>query len=88
MTVSARLDPRTRALLTRYCRTHRVTQTEAIQRGIALLAQEQPAEYAVKHHPAYLAYLAVRDRVAPVERRRGESNSDLMRRKLHEKHRR
>ena len=88
MTVSARLDPRTRALLTRYCRTYRVTQTEAIQRGIALLAREQTADYAVKHHPAYLAYLAVRDRVAPVRRRRGESNSELIRRKLREKHRR
>jgi hypothetical protein len=64
MTVSARLDARTRALLTRYCRTHRVTQTEAIQRGIALLARELLAELALKHHSACLAYLAVRDRVA------------------------
>lgn len=88
MTVSARLDPRTRALLARYCRANRVTQTEAIERGIALLAREDSASYATGNHAAYLAYLAVRDRVAPVERGPGESDSALIRRKLRAKHRR
>lgn len=86
MTVSARLDPRTRALLVRYCRANRVTQTEAIQRGIALLAREDSAQYATGNHPAYLAYVAVRERVAPVSRRPGESDSALIRRRLREKH--
>ena len=88
MTVSARLDARTRALLTRYCRANRTTQTEAIQRGIALLAREESAQYVARRHPAYLAYLAVRGSVAAVARRPGESDSTLIRRRLREKHRR
>ena len=88
MTVSARLDARTRALLARYCRENRVTQTEAIERGIALLAREDSASYKTGNHAAYLAYLAVRGKVAPVSRVPGESDSALIRRRLRAKHRR
>ena len=88
MAVSARLDPRTRVLLARYCRANRITQTEAIERGIALLAREDSAAYATGNHAAYLAYLAVAGRVAPVERRPDETDSALIRRKLRAKHRR
>lgn len=88
MAISARLNPRTRALLARYCRANRITQTEAIGRGIALLAREDSASYATGKHASYLAFLGVRSRVAPLERAPGESDSALIRRKLRAKHRR
>lgn len=89
MTVSARLDRRTRSLLTRYCQTHRVTQTKAIERGIQLLAEQAQEDNPNAEHPAWLAYLKVRERLVPeAPRRPAESTRDAIRRKLRAKHNR
>ncbi len=52
MAVSARLKRSTSARLTRFCRASGISKTEAIERGLELLLEEDQG-----HHPAYLAYL-------------------------------
>ena len=86
VSVSARLDRKTRSLLTRYCQTHGVTQTKAIEQGIHLLA-ERAAEGPAAEHPAWLAYQKIRERLVPEGARRpGESTSDAVKRKLRANH--
>jgi hypothetical protein len=52
MATSARLSRKTETALLRYCRTHRITKTEAIERGLGLLlSQERSAP-----HPAFTAF--------------------------------
>lgn len=50
--MSARLRREVDAKLTRFCRARGISKTEAIERGIGLL-MEQDREHA---HPAYVAY--------------------------------
>jgi hypothetical protein len=59
MSVSARLNPKTRTALTRYCKNLGVTKTQAIERGIHLLLRDsQDAK-----HSAYLAFERLRERL-------------------------
>lgn len=89
MIVSARLDRKTRSLLTRYCETHGVTQTKAIERGIHMLAEQAQADNPTAKHPAWLAYLKIRARLVPeAARRPAGSTRDAIRRKLRAKHNR
>ena len=88
MTISARLNRKTQSLLTRYCQTHGVTQTKAIERGIQLLALQAFGPTA-EHHIAWLAYLKIRKRLLPESTRLpGESSGEAVRRNLRTKHHR
>lgn len=58
MTVSARLSPRMRAALARYCRNQGITKTAALERGIQLLLKEASDS----RHAAFLAFERMRDR--------------------------
>lgn len=55
MAVSARLKRSTSARLTRFCRARGISKTDAIERGLALLLEEDRGQ-----HPAYLAYLGLK----------------------------
>ena len=59
MAISARLEPKTQMALTRYCKAHGITKTEALERGIRLLVKEET----MQHHSAYAAYLRHHDKV-------------------------
>jgi hypothetical protein len=61
MTVSARLSPKTQLALARYCKSHGLTKTQALERGIALLLQHDGAG---AHHPAFEAYRRLRGEFA------------------------
>jgi hypothetical protein len=43
MTLSVRLDEKTKRLLTRLARSHRLSQSEVVRRAIHKMAQEDPA---------------------------------------------
>jgi hypothetical protein len=60
MTVSARLESKTKLALARYCKAQGLTKTQAIERGIHLLLKE---ENSVEKHSAYLAYLRLEGRL-------------------------
>lgn len=51
MALSARLSRRVEAALERFCRAKGITKTEAAERAILLLEQDQST-----HHAAYFAY--------------------------------
>lgn len=72
MAISARLAPKTQLALQRYCRTHGVTKTEALERGIALLlrSEEQRAK-----HPALIAFERLREQKSSVTARRPSQES-------------
>ena len=74
MTVSARLSPRIRSALARYCRNQGITKTAALERGIQLLLKEASAS----RHAAFLAFERMRDRL-PGESGADESSADLKR---------
>jgi len=80
MTVSARLNPRTRSALARYCRNHGITKTAAIERGIQLLLEETREN----RHPAFLAFVRMHDRLAPEPP--GDASSRALKRHLDEKY--
>jgi hypothetical protein len=51
--ISARLAAKTQLALARYCKARGITKTEALERGIKLLMQEE----GMPHHSAYTAWL-------------------------------
>jgi hypothetical protein len=57
MSISARLPAKTLRALERYCKAHGLTKTEALDRGIALLLEE---ERGGAHHPAFDAFERLR----------------------------
>jgi len=57
MSISARLPAKTLRALERYCKTHGITKTEALDRGIALLLNEERES---AHHPAFDAFVRLR----------------------------
>lgn len=61
MTISARLKPRTELALARYCRTHGLTKTQALERGIALLLEDTRGR---RQHPAWVAFERLREEFA------------------------
>jgi len=81
MAISARLRRKTEAALTRFCRARGMTKTEAIERGLALLLDQDRRGA----HAAYVAYrqLALVPELPTRGRRR---SSDPMRTKVHAKH--
>jgi hypothetical protein len=81
MAISARLRRKTEAALTRFCRARGITKTEAIERGIGLLLDQDRRGA----HPAYVAYRQLTLVPEPVARGRRRS-SDPMRTKLRAKH--
>lgn len=72
MAVSARLRREVDAKVTRFCRSRGISKTEAIERGIGLL-MEQDREHA---HPGYVAYQQLK--LVP-EEPAGKRSSDSMR---------
>jgi hypothetical protein len=84
MAVSARLGSKTQLALARYCKTHGITKTQALQRGIALLLQHEGAR---TQHPAYAAFERLRDRLARATSSKRESDSvSTLKRRLDEKY--
>jgi len=80
MAVSARLKRSTSARLTRFCRARGISKTDAIERGLALLLEEDRDQNA-----AYLAYLQLKlvpERAAPS----GKRSSAAMRTTIRAKH--
>lgn len=61
MSVSARLSPKVQLALTRYCRAHGLTKTQAIERGIAMLLSSEGQS---DKHPAFAAYERLRPQLA------------------------
>lgn len=57
MAISARLNYKTQRALARYCKTHGLTKTEALERGIELLLQTQDRGTG---HPAWTAFQRLR----------------------------
>jgi hypothetical protein len=53
MAVSARLSSKTQLALARYCKSRGITKTQALERGLALLLQQDGTSV---HHPALEAY--------------------------------
>ncbi len=74
MAVSARLKRETEARLTRFCRAKGISKTEAIERGIELLIEQDRGQA----HPAYLAYRRL-TLVAEAPARAQKRSSDAMR---------
>jgi hypothetical protein len=75
------LRRKTEAALTRFCRARGITKTEAIERGLALLLdQDRRGE-----HAAYVAYRQLALAPEPAARGRRRS-SDPMRTKVRAKH--
>jgi len=80
MAVSARLKRSTSARLTRFCRARGISKTEAIERGLALLLDEDQDQ-----HAAYLAYLQLKlvpERAGPA----GQRSSAAMRKAIRAKY--
>lgn len=86
MSISARLRPKMQIALVRYCKTHGLTKTEALERGLDLLLA---SETEGKRHPTFDAYERLRprltaradpkrrlDSVAPVKRHLDEKYPD------------
>jgi hypothetical protein len=79
MSVSARLTAKSKLALARYCKTHGVTKTEALERGIALLLRHEGER---ARHPAYASFerLALQLPTAVDEpQHRGTSSAPLKR---------
>jgi hypothetical protein len=86
MAISARLTNKTQLALMRYCRTHGITQTQALERGIALLLAH--GESGVRH-PAFAAYERLRGRLPDGLALEGKPDStEAVKRHLDEKFRR
>ena len=73
MSISARLSPELEKALTRFCKTNGITKTEAIEKGIGLLL-EQDRE---REHPAFAAYRQLK--LVPEAAASAERSSDHMR---------
>jgi len=74
MAVSARLRRDIHAKLIRFCSSRGISKTEAIERGLELLLEQDPSQA----HPAYLAFRRLKlvpERATPAGRR----SSDAMR---------
>jgi hypothetical protein len=80
MAISARLSSKTQLALSRYCKTHGLTKTEALERGIQLLLRYE-GEGA--HHPAWISFQQL-----PIARpSKGQLESmDTLKRHLDEKY--
>jgi hypothetical protein len=61
MAVSARLGSKTQLALNRYCKTHGLTKTQALERGIALLLQRERQD---KRHPALASFERIRSQLS------------------------
>jgi hypothetical protein len=84
MAISARLDPKMQLALARYCKTHGLTKTQALERGIALLLHSEGAR---AHHPAFESFERLRSRFAEdASVRRGHEAIDALKRHLDEKY--
>jgi hypothetical protein len=77
MAISARLPLKTQRALARYCRRHGITKTEALERGIAFLLQEEKRQ---EKHPAFVAFERLRAELRAVPARQLESVATLKRR--------
>ena len=81
MAVSARLKREVHARLTRFCRARGISKTEAIERGLELLLEQDRGQA----HPAYLAYRQLKlvsEPVAPARKR----SSDAIRAAIRAQH--
>ncbi|MFN0299294.1 MAG: hypothetical protein ACKVQU_02955 [Burkholderiales bacterium] len=75
MTVSARLRREVEVKLTRLCRRRGISKTEAIERGLELLLEQDHEE----SHPAYTAYRQLKLVAEPSTRHQKKRSSDPMR---------
>lgn len=53
MAISARLSSKTQLALSRYCKAHGLTKTEALERGIQLLLRYESER---ARHPAWISF--------------------------------
>lgn len=84
MTVSARLSPKVQLALTRYCKAHGLTKTQAIERGIAMLLS---SEGQGDKHPAFAAYERLRPQLVATADSQGTLESvESLKRRLDEKY--
>ncbi len=84
MAISARMNPRLQLALTRYCRAHGLSKTQALERGVSLLLS---AEGEGEGHPAYTAYRRIRPQLGSEAEPRGRLESIAsMKRRLDEKY--
>ena len=84
MAVSARLGTKTQLALARYCKAHGLSKTQALERGIALLMQHEGAK---AQHPAYVAFVRLRDRLAHTDAAKNQADSvSSLKRHLDEKY--
>ena len=84
MAISARLNSKTQLALSRYCKAHGLTKTQALERGIGLLLHHE-GEGA--HHPAFLAYQRLREQRFPsTGARRSQESTQAIKRYLDAKH--
>ena len=83
MSISARLAPKTLHALTRYCKSHGLTKTQAIERGIALLLREPRND----KHAAFVSFERLRENLPQEEAHRHEQrSSNPLKRHLDEKY--
>lgn len=68
--VSVRLVPKTLLALTRYCKAHGVTKTQALERGIALLLKHEGRRAS---HPAFTSFQRLG---AQLSRARSQESAD------------
>ena len=84
MAISARLNSKTQLALLRYCKTHGLTKTQALERGIGLLLRHEGGG---AHHPAFLAYRRLREeKFSPTGARRSQESTQAIKRYLDAKH--
>ena len=84
MAVSVRLVPKTLLALTRYCKAHGITKTEALERGIALLLKHEGRR---AQHPAFTAFQRLSEQLSkPVPQQSEDATTDGLKRHLDEKY--
>ena len=84
MTVSARLSREMQLALTRYCRAHGLTKTQAIERGLAMLRSSEGQR---DRHPAFAVYKRLRPQLgATADSRSSLESIESLKRHLDEKY--
>jgi hypothetical protein len=78
------LVPKTLLALTRYCKAHGLTRTQAVERGIALLLKHEGPQ---SQHPAFTSFQRLSGRLAEQDPAPSEdATPDALKRHLDEKY--
>jgi hypothetical protein len=78
------LIPKTSLALTRYCKAHGLTKTQALERSIALLLKHEGQR---AHHPAFTSFERLSEQLSkPVPKPSEGATTDALKRHLDEKY--